>query len=200
MINACIVGRTSWIKVASGLALALVLGACGAQERTPPAAAPEPPPPAERARDADKDIAPPSPAPAAAPSTLEEESAKPERNQDDGHFAQPPDDLATAQASLDRARAELDAALAPRKAKPAATAGAPAASRGAADEAGPAPKAEKKTAEPGCATACRAFSSLGRAASAVCRLAGEKDTRCSQAHGVVADAEKRVSACGCRSE
>jgi hypothetical protein len=34
----------------------------------------------------------------------------------------------------------------------------------------------------------------------VCRIAGEKDSRCTRAHGVVADAEKRVAACGCRDE
>src|SRR5690349_17237661 len=141
MTNASVVGRTSWIKVASGLSLALLLGACGAQERTPPAAAPEPPPPAESPRDADTELAPPSPAPAAAPSTLEQESPQPERNVEDGHFAEPPNnDLATAQANFARARAELDAALSPRRAKPAATAGAPAASRGAADEAAQSPK------------------------------------------------------------
>jgi hypothetical protein len=133
-------------------------------------------------------------------STRDIESAR----DDEGSFAEPPrkdDDLGTAQAELERARRELDQALGLRQPRPAATTGA---SRGAgadgAPPAAPAPKAEKKSAETGCATACRAFSSLGRAASAVCRIAGEKDPRCTQAHGVVADAEKRVAACGCRGE
>ena len=108
-----------------------------------------------------------------------------------------------AQAELERARTELNDALSsgpPRRAKPSSPASAPAAaSRGAADEA-PAAKAEKKSAESSCPTACRAFSSLKRAATAVCRLAGEKDDRCSHAHGVVADAEKRVTVCGCPAE
>jgi hypothetical protein len=121
----------------------------------------------------------------------------------EGNFAEPPrkEDLRTAEADFERARNELDNALAPRRAKPASTAGAPGAGRAAdKDDAAAAPKAEKKASEPGCATACRAFSSLGRAASAVCRIAGEKDSRCTRAHGVVADAEKRVAACGCRDE
>jgi len=133
-----------------------------------------------------------------------EESAPLESTMPEGSFAQPPkDDLSSAEAELERARAELNDALPglKRRARPAATAGAPtAASRDAAADEARAPKAEKKAAESSCPTACRAFASLKRAATAVCRLAGEKDGRCSHAHGVVTDAEKRVTVCGCSAE
>ncbi len=183
------------------LVAAAALGGCGrSRDQAPPAAAPAPPPPAER--QSEETLS--APAPAAAPAPAQEMPASTReldsKGDDEGSFAEPPrkdDDLGRAQAELERARRELEQALGVRRARPAATAGT---SRGAdADGAAPAPKAEKK-AESGCATACRAFSSLGRAASAVCRIAGEKDTRCTQAHGVVADAEKRVAACGCRGE
>lgn len=180
---------------------ALLLGAaCGrATEATPsaPPAAPEtassavPPPPAAEA-----------PAPAAAPlptnpSSLHDEEAS-EQRRDDG-FAKPAeqDELGQAVAEVERARAEIDGVLSRQKARPSSAAPSAGASRSADADQAPAPKAEKKTAESSCSTACRAFSSLGRAASAVCRLAGEKDSRCTHAHQVLADAEKRVVVCGC---
>jgi len=110
------------------------------------------------------------------------------------------DDLETAQAELEHARVELNRALAVRAPRPASGGGAPAAaSRGAADAAPPA-KAEKKSAESSCATACRAFASLERAADAVCRITGQKDGRCSHARAVVSDAKQRVAVCTCTSE
>jgi hypothetical protein len=188
------------------LSVALALGACGRKEEALPAAAPEAPPPAAPAEAGAELESAPAPAPASAPPPSKQETPSSARDAvgDDeaGRFAEPPqkDDLRTAEAELERARRELDSALGVRRPRPAPTSGA---SRGAdADraEAAPAPKAEKKASETGCPTACRAFSSLGRAASAVCRLAGEKDARCTRAHGMVADAEKRVAACGCRGQ
>lgn len=124
-----------------------------------------------------------------------------EESRDDG-FAKPADndELGRAVAELERARAELDGAFAKQKARPAKSASGAAASRGGDLDEAPAPKADKKGSESSCGTACRAFSSLGRAASAVCRLAGEKDARCTHAHQVVADAQKRVAVCGCPRE
>lgn len=46
----------------------------------------------------------------------------------------------------------------------------------------------------GCATACRALSSMRRAASHLCELAGDGDTRCDSAKTRVASAEERVRA------
>ena len=178
----------------------LLAAACGrATEATPtaPPAAAEPapsaaapPPPAEAAAPAA------TPAPAA-PSSLREEEAD-EKPRDDT-LARPSerDELAQAVAELERSRAELDGAFARQKARPSSSAPSAGASRSADANEAPAPKAEKKSAESSCSTACRAFSSLGRAASAVCRLAGEKDSRCTHAHQVLADAEKRVAVCGC---
>lgn len=46
----------------------------------------------------------------------------------------------------------------------------------------------------GCATACRALSSMRRAATHLCELAGDGDARCDSAKGRVANAEERVRA------
>jgi hypothetical protein len=190
-------------------AAALGLGACGhGKEAAPATSAPAPPPPAEPAAESESLTPPPAAAPAPAQEAPSSTRVEEQQRASEGNFAEPPrkkefgaDDLRTAEADFERARNELDSALTARRARPAATAGAPGAGRAAdKDDAAAAPKAEKKASEPGCATACRAFSSLGRAASAVCRIAGEKDARCTRAHGVVADAEKRVAACGCRDE
>jgi hypothetical protein len=75
---------------------------------------------------------------------------------------------------------------------------APARRRSAAAPAAPAEaeeKADDVTAR--CETACRAFASLERAASAVCRLAGDADERCARARRLVGDNAQRVAACGC---
>ncbi len=48
-----------------------------------------------------------------------------------------------------------------------------------------------------CERACRAFSSLERAADGICRIAGDDDARCGKARGVVNEHRPRVSACGC---
>lgn len=48
-----------------------------------------------------------------------------------------------------------------------------------------------------CPNACKAFGSLRRAADAVCRLAGDSDTRCARARTIVKDNESKLSACKC---
>jgi hypothetical protein len=59
-------------------------------------------------------------------------------------------------------------------------------------------KADQETGESACGQTCRAFSSLRRAADAVCRLAPpEEQSRCTRAKGTVAEAERRVAGCGC---
>jgi hypothetical protein len=144
---------------------------------------------------------PPTPAPAAAPASEANEPAEARDRVESSATAvsaRPHDDLQTAQAELERARVELNQALAAPNAHAAKSPSGAAASRGAADEA-PA-KAEKKSEGSSCSTACRAFSSLERAATAVCRITGEKDGRCSHAHALVVDAKKRVAVCPCTSE
>ncbi len=51
-----------------------------------------------------------------------------------------------------------------------------------------------------CATACKAFASLRRAADAICRIAGEETARCGKAREVVAMAEEQIAACACSIE
>jgi len=187
-------------RVAFALIACAFVAACGrgletaptapGRESEPAASATPPPPPAEAA----------APAPAAAPSDDDSEAGNKGRKEALQATGER-DELGEAVAELERARTELEGALAPRAARPSATAGA-GASRGADASrapAAPAAKAEKKSSESSCSTACRAFSSLERAASAVCRLAGEKDARCTHAHGVLADAQKRVTVCGCQA-
>jgi hypothetical protein len=183
----------------------LFLVACGrSAEQAPsvPQGAPEPatseassPSPAEAARPA----AAPAPAPVAPSSTRA--NAAEEEKRDEG-FARPADkdDLGQAVAELERAHAEFESAIPKQKARSSSAPAGAAASRGADLDQAPPAKAEKKTEESSCSTACRAYSSLGRAASAVCRLAGEKDARCTHAHRVVADAQRRVAVCGCQNE
>jgi hypothetical protein len=177
----------------------LFLLACGARDaRT--ASAPEAPSPEPAAASPEFAAPPPPAAPAGRPGEVSEQESRSEALPKDEGTSE----LELAEADLRRAQAELDSVFPPsRQDQPAAgAASAPRASRpgSAADSDAPKAKPEKKSAESSCATACRAFASLGRAASAVCRLAGENDTRCTQAKSVVSDAEKRVTSCRCRSE
>lgn len=48
-----------------------------------------------------------------------------------------------------------------------------------------------------CENACKAFSSMKRAADAVCRLAGDPDARCKKARTLVKGSESRVAVCKC---
>lgn len=48
-----------------------------------------------------------------------------------------------------------------------------------------------------CENACKAFSSMKRAADAVCRLAGDPDPRCKKARTLVNRSEARVAVCKC---
>ncbi len=48
-----------------------------------------------------------------------------------------------------------------------------------------------------CERVCKALASMRRAADAVCRLAGETDSRCARARSLVKENEARVSACAC---
>jgi len=182
----------------------LLLVACGrSAEPTPtvPQGVPElatsaaPPPPAAEAA---APAAAPEPAPPAPASTRLNEAE--EEKRDDG-FARPADkdDLGQAVAALERARADFENAFPKQKTRESSAPAGAAASRGADLDQAPA-KPAKKAEESSCSTACRAYSSLGRAATAVCRLAGEKDARCAHAHRVVGDAQKRVAVCGCQSE
>jgi hypothetical protein len=67
----------------------------------------------------------------------------------------------------------------------------------------PAPeKADKAEAKPrdelaGCDQSCKAFLSLERAAAAICRLAGDADSRCTRAKKILEKNRQRMADCAC---
>jgi len=143
---------------------------------------------------------PSAPAPAPAPQGLDKARTSESRGNDE-EFT----NLEAAERALNQAKSDLDRL---------ALADAPV-QIGRAAPADRAPKAEKKDksahaasageAAPSsaptalCDNACRAFASLSRAASAVCRLDGNGGSHCSRAKKVVADSQQRVSACACQN-
>ncbi len=56
-----------------------------------------------------------------------------------------------------------------------------------------------QAADSRCETACKAWSSLVRAKTAICRLDTPSGARCGRAEAVVRDAEPRVASCSCGS-
>jgi hypothetical protein len=185
--------------VACGLSV-LLLVACG---RSPEANAPAPssgvtgyaaPPAAEEAP-----AAAPAPASPPAPQGLGDESAK---HESPGELDQEFTTLEAAERALNQAKADLDRLA---LAEPAPTVGRSAANDSAAEKkdgkgGAAAPKAAAAaSAGPSalCENACRAFSSLSRAASAVCRLDGDSGRHCGRAKRVLADSQQRVASCSC---
>lgn len=191
-------------RLACGLGILACFGACAqrAPEATAPSASavgtPSPSPPAAEAAPI---AAPASPAPAEAPQGLDGESGQGKSDDLDREFAT----LEAAEQALNQAKADLDRlALAKPSPEPAmkrrsASAGpeendkaaAPATRAGA--PAGSAPSAL-------CENACRAFSSLSRAASAVCRLDGKDGAHCARAKRMRADSQQRVTSCACTAD
>jgi hypothetical protein len=143
--------------------------------------------------------------PAEVPSSTAEKFESSEAKRDAVSKSADDDRLATlpdAERALERARAELDAALlvpAPAPSAGAAPASAPQQDK---DERREAPHASRKAASPPppptCEIGCRAFASLKRAASAICRLDEADGARCNHAKRVVSDAERHVASCACR--
>ena len=187
-------------RVACGLWAMAMLSACAEQRATEPAAPASSPgafaaPPAAEA-------APRIAAPAAAPAPQGLDQA---RSSESGGKDEEFTNLEAAERALNQAKSDLDRL---------ALADAPV-QVGRAAPADGAPKAEKKdksahAASAGaaaassaptalCDNACRAFASLSRAASAVCRLDGDGGSHCSRAKKVVADSQQRVSACACQN-
>lgn len=150
---------------------------------------------AERAATPESPVAAPAPAPPGSPQGLEQPKSKAaEEEFNDLEAAERA--LNQAKADLDRLalaeptpsvgrNATLDRAAEKKESKPVAR--APSAAGAAAPS--------KSTAL--CEEACRAFSSLSRAANAVCRLDGNGGTHCSRAKHVLADAQQRVASCSC---
>ena len=169
-------------------------GAAKATEAPAPAEAAEPAP-----QNADSDVLeeqesagePSSYQPgAAAPAAAAEPSStgKKERRSEGG-----PADLSRAEADLVRAQQQLDALYVETARGDSAAADRESAGAGEA----PAKKPATRSGMPRCGDACRAFGSLDRAASAICRIAGESSDRCERARSVVEEYRSRVAACHC---
>jgi hypothetical protein len=179
-----------------------MLSACAEQRATEPAAPASSPasfaaPPAAEA--APITAAPATPAAAPAPQGLDQPRST-ESSTKDEEFT----NLEAAERALNQAKSDLDRlALAESPVQV-----------GRAAPADGAPKAEKKektahAASAGaaassapnalCDNACRAFASLSRAASAVCRLDGDGGSHCSRAKKVVAESQQRVASCACQN-
>jgi hypothetical protein len=190
-----------------GLWAFALLSACAEQRATEPAApASSPgafaaPPAAEVApSNAAPALAPPAPAAAPAPQGLDQAHSAESRDKDE-EFT----NLEAAERALNQAKSELDRlalADAPVQVGRAAPAdGAPKAAKKEKNAHAASAGAAAASSAPAalCDNACRAFASLSRAASAVCRLDGDGGSHCSRAKKVVADSQQRVSSCACQN-
>lgn len=181
-------------KLAGWIGVWLWCTACAAPR------SPEPSAPASAERDARP--AAPAAAPAAAPppplAAQGLDSPKPEAARDEAEFST----LDAAERALNQAKADLDRLA---LAEPSPVIGHDASADRAAEKkvtnkpsrasaAGAAAPAKSNAV---CEETCRAFSSLSRAAHAVCRLDGSKGNHCSHAKQVLADAQQRVASCSC---
>ncbi len=112
-----------------------------------------------------------------------------------------PSTIEEAQARLDQEEARLKRLALTKKetyASPPPSAPAPVATATATAEAPASPQAGGRAEEGGCQDACRALSSMKRAADTICRLAGPEDARCQTARRRVQEGEERTSTCGCK--
>jgi len=179
-------------RVVTSLGIISLFTACAAtrhEEKAAPAASP-----ANEGVTSASGYAEPPPA-APAPQGLSEPKSAEEAQTRDEEFTT----LEAAERALSQAKSDLDRlALAEPAPPPSRSADraekkdskrAPSAA-GAAAPATSGPNAQ-------CDNACRAFASLTRAASAVCRLDGDGGAHCTHAKRVVSDSERRVSSCTC---
>jgi hypothetical protein len=61
----------------------------------------------------------------------------------------------------------------------------------------PAADTSRLSVEDHCGSPCRALASMRRAVSALCRMTGNEDTRCTDAKRTLVDSEGRVAPCSC---
>ncbi len=115
-----------------------------------------------------------------------------------------PRSIAEAQEQIVRARAELgeaggDEADKKAQAEPDSSHVSPGATRPSGDAASSSAVREERVAGAidSCASSCRALSSMRRAVSALCRMTGEEDARCSDAKKTLGESESRVARCHC---
>jgi len=172
---------------AAGVFVACIaFASCKKSEAPPASGAPASPPAAE----APKSVVTPAPTaapaeqpPSSAPggSPTDEDSKAKARDKD--ALTPEPKTLAEAEAELERARADFGKLTLQDK--------------GGGGKTGAAPLA---AGDSRCPEACKAMSSLRRAAKAVCRLAGDDSTRCKRAKDIVGESEGRITACKCAED
>ncbi len=172
------------------LCLALGVGCANQKsEQAAPAASPN-----SAVQSAPATEAVPPPPPAAAPAQALDRSKSDEAARDDEFTT-----LEAAERAVDQAKADLDRLA---LAEPTPTLGGSGAAEKKPSKQG-APRAASAAAPAGaaangqCENACKAFASLTRAASAVCRLDGDGGSHCAKAKKVVTDSAGRVAACTC---
>lgn len=184
-----------------GIAAGLGLTACS---RSPEAAAPAPsaaeaPKPSDDAVQQEvttpgtpaAEPAPP-PAPAAAP-VLDGRATGGSKAAQSNALDEEFKTLAEAERALNQAKSDLDR-LALAQPTPSAARG-----KGEAEKKDSARAEGAASSAPSglCENACKAFSSLSRAAGAVCRLDGSGGSHCTRAKRVLADSQQRVQSCAC---
>ena len=191
-------------RLAGGLGLIVCFTACGrALEPSAPSASAtsaSPAAPGVPAEAKPESAVAPAPAPpAGGPQGLDRPKSK--AAEDEAEFT----NLEAAERALNQAKADLDRLA---LAEPAPSVGRNATAQRDAEKkdtksAARAPSAAGAAAPTKsnavCEDACRAFSSLTRAANAVCRLDGSSGTHCTRAKHVLADAQQRVASCSCPS-
>lgn len=105
-----------------------------------------------------------------------------------------PSSIEEAQEQIARARTDLSAGESGKKATEAdKDSAAPPPSPGA----GVREEHSRVAPADSCSQSCRALSSMRRAVSALCRMTGEEDARCSEAKKTLGESESRVARCHC---
>jgi hypothetical protein len=180
-------------RVVIGLGIVSLFAACAAtrqEEKAAPAASPA----NEGVTSAPGYAETPPPA-APAPQGLSQPKSAEEAQAHDEELTT----LEAAERALNQAQSDLDrlalAEPAPSPSRSADRAEKKDSTRAPSAAGAAAPAASGPSAQ--CDNACRAFASLTRAASAVCRLDGDGGAHCTHAKRVVSDSERRVSSCTC---
>jgi hypothetical protein len=192
-------------RLASGLGVIVCFTACArsAEPSAPSAsatsAAPAAPAEAE-AKPENASLPAPAPPPPGGPQGLDRPKSK--AAEDEAEFTS----LEAAERALNQAKADLDRLA---LAEPAPSVGRNATADRAAEKKNDSKSAARAPSAAGaaaptksnavCEDACRAFSSLTRAANAVCRLDGNSGTHCTHAKHILADAQQRVASCACQT-
>jgi len=181
-------------RVVTGLGIVSLFTACAAT-RHEDEAAPAASPANEGVTSASGYAEAPPPPAAPAPQGLSEPKSAEAAQDRDEEFTS----LEAAERALNQAKSDLDrlalAEPAPSPSRSADRAEKKDSKRAPSAAGAPAPATAGPNAQ--CDNACRAFASLTRAASAVCRLDGDGGAHCTHAKRVVSDSERRVSSCTC---